>query len=51
LKTRCSFWPHAASAASPTTAAALDSADLLMEVSRGINKWLWFVEAHLQAER
>src|SRR5262245_16554770 len=25
--------------------------DLLTEVSRGIDKWLWFVEAHLQAER
>jgi hypothetical protein len=21
------------------------------DVSRGIDKWLWFVEAHLQAER
>jgi hypothetical protein len=21
------------------------------EVSRGLDKWLWFVEAHLQAER
>jgi len=29
----------------------LDSADLFTEVSRGIDKWLWFVEAHLQAER
>jgi starvation-inducible DNA-binding protein len=29
----------------------LDTADLLTEVSRGIDKWLWFVEAHLQAER
>ena len=28
-----------------------DSADILTEVSRGIDKWLWFVEAHLQAER
>jgi starvation-inducible DNA-binding protein len=26
-----------------------DSADILTEVSRGIDKWLWFVEAHLQA--
>jgi starvation-inducible DNA-binding protein len=25
-----------------------DSADLLTEVSRGIDKWLWFVEAHQQ---
>lgn len=24
------------------------SADLLTEVSRGVDKWLWFVEAHLQ---
>jgi len=24
------------------------TADLFTEISRGINKWLWFVEAHLQ---
>jgi starvation-inducible DNA-binding protein len=29
----------------------LDTADLFTEVSRGIDKWLWFVEAHPQAER
>ena len=29
----------------------LDTADLFTEVSRGIDKWLWFIEAHLQAER
>jgi starvation-inducible DNA-binding protein len=29
----------------------LDTADLFMEVSRGIDKWLWLVEAHVQAER
>jgi starvation-inducible DNA-binding protein len=29
----------------------LDTADVFTEVSRGIDKWLWFVEAHLQAER
>lgn len=29
----------------------LDTADLFTEVSRGIDKWLWFVEAHLQAEQ
>jgi starvation-inducible DNA-binding protein len=29
----------------------LDTADLFTEVSRGIDKWLWFVEAHLQVER
>src|SRR3954468_14736076 len=29
----------------------LDTAGLFTEVSRGIDKWLWFVEAHLQAER
>ena len=28
-----------------------DTADLFTEVSRGVDKWLWFVEAHLQAER
>src|SRR5215813_10796627 len=28
----------------------LDTADLFTEVSRGIDKWLWFIEAHLQAE-
>jgi starvation-inducible DNA-binding protein len=27
------------------------TADLFTEVSRGIDKWLWFVEAHLQADR
>ncbi|MDQ3223779.1 MAG: DNA starvation/stationary phase protection protein Dps [Gemmatimonadota bacterium] len=27
-----------------------DSADILTEISRGIDKWLWFVEAHLQGE-
>jgi len=26
-----------------------DGADVLTEVSRGIDKWLWFVEAHQQA--
>jgi starvation-inducible DNA-binding protein len=29
----------------------LDTADLFTEISRGIDKWLWFVEAHLQSER
>ena len=28
-----------------------DTADLFTEVSRGIDKWLWFVEAHSQAAR
>ena len=28
-----------------------DTADMFTEISRGIDKWLWFVEAHLQAER
>jgi starvation-inducible DNA-binding protein len=28
-----------------------DSADLFTEISRGIDKWLWFVEAHSQAAR
>ena len=27
----------------------LDTADVFTEISRGIDKWLWFVEAHLQA--
>jgi starvation-inducible DNA-binding protein len=25
----------------------LDTADLFTEISRGVDKWLWFVEAHL----
>jgi starvation-inducible DNA-binding protein len=29
----------------------LDTADLFTEISRGLDKWLWFVEAHLQGER
>ena len=28
-----------------------DSADIFTEVSRGVDKWLWFVEAHSQAEK
>ena len=28
-----------------------DTADLFTEISRGVDKWLWFVEAHLQAHR
>jgi starvation-inducible DNA-binding protein len=27
-----------------------DTADLLTEVSRGVDKWVWFVEAHVQKE-
>ena len=27
-----------------------DSMDILTEISRGIDKWLWFVEAHLQGQ-
>lgn len=27
-----------------------DTADLFTEVSRGIDKWTWFVESHLQAD-
>jgi starvation-inducible DNA-binding protein len=34
-----------------TDAGDLDTADLFTEVSRGIDKWLWFAEAHTQAER
>src|SRR3989441_6657555 len=26
-----------------------DSADILTEISRGVDKWLWFVEAHAQS--
>ena len=29
----------------------MDTADIFTEISRGTDKWLWFVEAHLQAER
>jgi hypothetical protein len=35
----------------PTELGDLDTADLFTEVSRGIDKWLWLVEAHLQTER
>ena len=28
-----------------------DTADVFTEISRGIDQWLWFVEAHAQAER
>jgi starvation-inducible DNA-binding protein len=27
-----------------------DSADIMTQISRGVDKWLWFVEAHVQAE-
>jgi starvation-inducible DNA-binding protein len=27
------------------------TADLFTEISRGVDKWLWFVESHLQADR
>jgi starvation-inducible DNA-binding protein len=26
-----------------------DTADIFTEISRGVDKWLWFVEAHTQA--
>jgi starvation-inducible DNA-binding protein len=32
------------------SSATWDTADLFTEVLRGIDKWLWFVEAHVQAE-
>jgi starvation-inducible DNA-binding protein len=28
-----------------------DTTDMFTEISRGTDKWLWFIEAHLQAER
>ena len=28
-----------------------DSADIFTEISRGSDKWLWFLEAHLQSNR
>jgi len=28
-----------------------DTADICTEISRGIDKWLWFVEAHTQADK
>ncbi len=30
---------------------ATDTADLFTEISRGTDKWLWFVEAHSQAPK
>ena len=27
-----------------------DTADVFTEISRGTDKWLWLVEAHLQAD-
>jgi starvation-inducible DNA-binding protein len=26
----------------------MDTSDLFTEVSRGLDKWLWFLEAHIQ---
>ena len=28
----------------------IDTSDLFTEISRGVDKWLWFVEAHHQAD-
>jgi starvation-inducible DNA-binding protein len=28
-----------------------DTADLFTEISRGIDQWLWFIEAHSQASK
>jgi len=28
-----------------------DTADLFTQISRGVDKWLWFVEAHAQATK
>jgi starvation-inducible DNA-binding protein len=28
-----------------------DTADLFTEISRGVDKWLWFVEAHAQSDK
>src|SRR5438093_637543 len=41
---------RAATAAYPTKndLEDADSADILSEISRGVDKWLWFVEAHQQ---
>ena len=40
-----------ARAAIAQTSEDADTADIFTEISRGVDKWLWFVEAHLQAER
>ena len=40
-----------ASIDSATKLGDADTADLFTEISRAIDKQLWFVEAHLQAER
>jgi starvation-inducible DNA-binding protein len=31
------------------TLADRDTVDIFTQISRGVDKWLWFVEAHLQA--
>ena len=36
---------------SSDTSGDKDTADIFTEISRGVDKWLWFVEAHLQGER
>ena len=50
------YWPPSASWRAPAIDQAdelrdKDTADLFTEISPGIDKWLWFVEAHLQADR
>jgi starvation-inducible DNA-binding protein len=50
--TLIAFGKHARYASAQATELQdTDTAAIFTEIARGIDKWLWFVEAHLQAER